>query len=54
VLWASKAREEHDVFAEILCEVGVRVHYFGLLLAETLELPGGRASCWTGCAPPRS
>ncbi|HEV2257531.1 MAG TPA: arginine deiminase family protein, partial [Streptosporangiaceae bacterium] len=43
VLWASKAREEHDVFAETLRENGVRVHYFGQLLAETLELPEGRA-----------
>jgi arginine deiminase len=43
VLWAKKAREEHDVFAETLRENGVRVHYFGQLLAETLELPEGRA-----------
>ena len=38
----SKAKEEHDAFAEILREHGVRVHYFGQLLAETLELPAGR------------
>jgi arginine deiminase len=43
VLWASKAKEEHDVFAEILRDQGVRVHYFGQLLAQTLELPEGRA-----------
>jgi arginine deiminase len=43
VLWASKAKEEHDVFAETLREHGVEVHYFGQLLAETLELPAGRA-----------
>jgi arginine deiminase len=43
VLWASRAKEEHDVFAEILRDRGVRVHYFGQLLAETLELPAGRA-----------
>jgi arginine deiminase len=43
VLWASKAKEEHDVFAEILRDQGVRVHYFGQLLAETLELAEGRA-----------
>ncbi len=43
VLWARKAKEEHDVFAEALRERGVRVHYFGQLLAETLELPEGRA-----------
>ena len=43
VLWASKAKEEHDVFAEILRDRGVQVHYFGELLAETLEQPEGRA-----------
>jgi len=43
VLWASKAKEEHDAFAEALREKGVRVHYFGQLLGETLELPEGRA-----------
>ncbi|HEV2370532.1 MAG TPA: arginine deiminase [Streptosporangiaceae bacterium] len=43
VLWAQKAKEEHDVFAETLRGKGVRVHYFGQLLAETLELPEGRA-----------
>jgi arginine deiminase len=43
VLWAKKAKEEHDVFAETLRDKGVRVHYFGQLLAETLELPEGRA-----------
>jgi arginine deiminase len=42
VLWAKKAKEEHDVFAETLRDNGVRVHYFGQLLAETLELPEGR------------
>jgi arginine deiminase len=43
VLWAKRAKEEHDAFAESLRERGVRVHYFGQLLAETLELPEGRA-----------
>ena len=43
VLWAKKAKEEHDAFAEALRDKGVRVHYFGQLLGETLELPGGRA-----------
>ncbi len=42
VLWASKAREEHDVFAGELRDKGVQVHYFGQLLAQTLELPVGR------------
>lgn len=43
VLWAEKAREEHDVFAEVLRANGVRVHYFGDLLAETLRLAEARA-----------
>jgi len=42
VLWAQRAKEEHDVFAETLRARGVRVHYFGRLLAETLEVPAGR------------
>jgi len=42
VLWAKRAKEEHDAFAEALRDCGVRVHYFGQLLAETLELPDGR------------
>jgi arginine deiminase len=43
VLWAQKAKEEHDVFAELLRDRGVQVHYFAALLAETLEQPEGRA-----------
>jgi len=35
VRWAKKAKEEHDVFAEILRDQGIRVHYFTQLLAET-------------------
>ena len=42
VMWAKKAKEEHDAFAEALRDKGVRVHYFGQLLAETLESPEGR------------
>jgi arginine deiminase len=42
VVWASKAKEEHDAFAEALRDKGVVVHYFGQLLAETLELSVGR------------
>ena len=34
VLWAKKAKEEHDVFAEILRDQRVQVHYFAQLLAE--------------------
>jgi arginine deiminase len=43
VMWAKKAKEEHDAFTEELRDKGVRVHYFGQLLGETLELPEGRA-----------
>jgi len=42
VMWAKRAKEEHDVFTEELRERGVTVHYFGQLLAETLEQPAGR------------
>jgi arginine deiminase len=42
VMWARRAKEEHDVFTEELREHGVTVHYFGQLLAETLEQPAGR------------
>jgi arginine deiminase len=39
ILWAKKAREEHDAFASVLRERGITVHYFGELLAEVLEDP---------------
>jgi arginine deiminase len=42
VMWAKRAKEEHDVFAEALRERGVTVHYFGQLLAGTLDQPEGR------------
>jgi arginine deiminase len=42
VMWARRAKEEHDVFAEALRERGVTVHYFGQLLAGTLDQPAGR------------
>jgi arginine deiminase len=42
VMWASKAQEEHDAFAQALRDKGVVVHHYGILLAETLELPAGR------------
>src|ERR1019366_1108437 len=43
VMWAKKAREEHDAFAQALRDKGVEVHYYGQLLAETLGVPDGRA-----------
>jgi arginine deiminase len=36
VLWADKAREEHDQFAGVLRRHGVMVHHFATLFAETL------------------
>lgn len=43
ILWAKRAREEHDAFAQVLRDHGARVHYFGDLLAQTLDLPNARA-----------
>jgi arginine deiminase len=43
VMWAPKAKEEHDAFAEALRDKGVLVHYYEQLLAEALDLPEGRA-----------
>jgi arginine deiminase len=42
VLWAARAREEHDWFAEVLRGHGVVVHHFATLLAEALDVPGAR------------
>jgi arginine deiminase len=43
VLWAKRAKEEHDAFAEALRDKGAQVHYYGQLLGQTLELAVGRA-----------
>jgi arginine deiminase len=43
VLWAQRAREEHDAFAAVLRQHGVTVHLFGELLRETLANPEARA-----------
>src|SRR3954447_4040554 len=43
VLWAERAREEHDAFADLLRRRGVAVHLFADLLAEALDVPGARA-----------
>ncbi|MFC4868195.1 arginine deiminase [Streptomonospora arabica] len=43
VLWAERAREEHDVFTALLRSRGVAVHLFGDLLQEVLALPEARA-----------
>ncbi len=42
VMWAQRAREEHDAFAQKLRDKGVQVHYFAELLGEVLDLPDAR------------
>ena len=42
ILWAERARAEHDAFARALRDRGVEVHYFAHLLAEVLEDPKAR------------
>ena len=42
VLWPSRARSEHDGFADALASRGIVVHHFGDLLAQTLELAAAR------------
>jgi len=41
-MWAQRAREEHDAFAQRLRDRGVTVHLFGELLATALDEPGAR------------
>lgn len=48
VMWASRARSEHDAFADVLREHGARVHHFADLLAEALAVPDGRAFALDG------
>ncbi|MEV4173321.1 arginine deiminase [Nonomuraea sp. NPDC049709] len=42
VLWADRARREHDAFVEVLTGHGVRVHLFAELLAQALATDAGR------------
>src|ERR1700754_2552744 len=42
VLWAKRARQEHDAFADTLAERGVEVLLLHELLAATLDLPAAR------------
>jgi arginine deiminase len=42
VLWVSRAQDEHDAFAGALRSRGVVVHYYGDLLAETLQIREAR------------
>ena len=43
MLWVSRAQAEHDAFAAVLRGRGVTVHYYGDLLAQTLDIPEARA-----------
>src|SRR3954451_5097894 len=42
VMWAERAREEHDAFVAQLESRGVVVHHFAELLATALDEPGAR------------
>ena len=42
VMWAQRAREEHDAFVQKLRDKGVTVHLFQGLLAEAIDQPGAR------------
>lgn len=42
VMWADRAREEHDAFVGQLQAHGVVVHHFARLLTEALDQPGAR------------
>ncbi len=42
VLWVSRAQAEHDAFAGMLRSRGIVVHYYGDLLAQTLDVPEAR------------
>ncbi|MCY7395709.1 MAG: arginine deiminase [Nocardioides sp.] len=42
VMWAERARQEHDAFVVQLEAGGVLVHQFATLLAEALDAPGAR------------
>jgi arginine deiminase len=42
VLWVSRAQAEHDAFADALRGRGVTVHYYGELLAQTLDVRAAR------------
>ena len=43
VPWAARAQEEHDAFAQALCDRGVEVLHLDRLLAEVLSFPSARA-----------
>lgn len=43
VMWAARAREEHDAFVSKMRDKGVVVHHFAQLLADVLNTDEGRA-----------
>jgi arginine deiminase len=43
IMWAERARDEHDLFAKQLVDQGVVVHHFTDLLVEALDQDGARA-----------
>lgn len=48
VLWVKRARQEHDAFADALCDRGVEVLYLHELLGETLAQPRARTEVLDG------
>jgi arginine deiminase len=54
LLWVSEAQAEHDAFAATLRARGVRVHYYGQLLAQTLEISAAREYVLEKVFDPRS
>jgi arginine deiminase len=42
VMWVRRARQQHDVFADLLRDRGVEVLYLETLLAETMAVPEAR------------
>ena len=54
-MWAKKAKEEHDAFAQALRDKGVEVHYYGQSARrDPRAARGSRRSSSTGSARPRS
>lgn len=46
VMWADRARDEHDAFVGQLRDRDVQVHYFHDLLTTALDAPGAREFLW--------
>src|ERR1700730_10651400 len=42
VLWVSQAQAEHDAYPDVLRSRAVVLHYYGDLLAQTLDIPAAR------------